>query len=134
LTILKSAPVTDDEVRDKLIEDIDLYNEAIRRGLEVSIKEANAFSQQTKLAVLDPETENADFIKNVIVGQGYTIYEFFEKVAPERYQETLAIGKLRAQVYNEIDFSCLTPEQRMQAETDSFEKLVKELKAKAVVQ
>ncbi len=107
LTILKNAPATDEEVRDKLIEDVVLYNEAIRRGLEVSLEEANAFSQQTKSAVLDPGTENADFIKNVIVSQGYTIDDFFDKVAPERYQKALAIGKLRAQVYNEIDFSSL---------------------------
>lgn len=134
LTVLKNAPATDEEVKDKLIEDTVLYNEAIRRGIEVSLEEANAFSQETKIAILDPETENADFIKNVIVSEGYTIDEFFDTVAPERYQKALAIGKLRAQVYKEIDDSNLTPEQRMKAEIDLFEKFVKELKAKAVVQ
>lgn len=134
LTVLKNAPATDEEVKDKLIEDTVLYNEAIRRGLAVSLDEANAFSQETKIAILDPKTENADFIKNVIVSEGYTIDEFFDTVAPERYQKALAIGKLRSQVYKEIDNSSLTPEQRMKAEIDLFEKLIKELKAKAVIQ
>lgn len=66
-----------------------------------------------------------------------TIDEFFDTVAPPLYQQVLSIGKLRVQVYGEVDKN-LEPnvaiEQKIAVQEQAFDKLAKELKEKAVIE
>ncbi|NPV29525.1 MAG: hypothetical protein HPY58_07700 [Firmicutes bacterium] len=129
--------VSDDEVREKIIEKTVLYEEAKKRGLTVSLEEAKQFSQRMKKEAFGSDVENPELIKNYIEGQGLTIDEFFDKVAPPLYQQALSIGKLRAQIYDETDRRLgpnVPADQRLAAERAAFEKLTRELKEKAVVE
>lgn len=129
--------VPDSVVRDKIVEKIVLFKEAEERGLVVSFQEAKQYSQKMKKESISSNVDNPEFVKNYIQGQGLTIDEFFDTVAPPLYQQALSIGKLRTQVYDEVDKNLepnITIEQKMAAQKQAFDKLTKELKEKAVIE
>lgn len=128
--------VPDNVVRDKIIEKIVLFEEAKKRGLIVSLEEAKQYAQKMKKESISSYVDNPELVKNYIQGQGLTIDEFFDTIAPPLYQKALSIGKLRAQVYDEVAKNLdpnITIEQKMAAQKDAFDNLTKELKDKAIV-
>lgn len=126
--------VKDSEVKEKIIEYNVLWQEAKKLGLEVSIKEAQEYANQTKQslmdAMIDPDnTDNADMIVEYINGTGKSLDEFFADSAVS-YQKMLSIGKLRQSVYSDVAESIskdLGPKELVKAQQGAFESLTEEL-------
>lgn len=125
--------ITDEIVKNKIIETHVLYQEAQRQGLEPSKNEAKEFAlMQKDLLLSEPKPENADLILEYIKGQGLTVDEYFDANV-EGYQKGLALANLRNAIYQEIDKE-MGAEATIEAKNEAFTSLTSDLIAKANVE
>ncbi len=93
--------VSEQTVKNKLIETTVVYQEAKRRGLEPSLNEAKEFAKMQKnLLLSEPKPENADLLIEYIEAQGFTVDEYFEANV-EGYRKGLAMANLRNIIFDE---------------------------------
>lgn len=121
--------------RQALIKQIVLRQEAERRGISVSLKEAESFAETIKNDLLTNQgTPGAKETLEYISGTGQTVDEFFKEAVPD-YQKALIIAKLRSQVAKEtsIRFKSLSQEELEIKKKEEFKKLEQELVEKAHV-
>lgn len=96
---------TEKEVTENLITDTSLITEAESQGLSVSYDEAKSYAEQTRSALEDMDSDQAEEMKNVLADYikalGISEEEYWNEVAPKAYQESLTIGALKQQKFEE---------------------------------
>lgn len=76
--------------------------EAKRRGISVDWKEAlDVAAQQRKLSE-SASNQNPEVTSDLISGMGVTAEDFWTKIMPARYQQSLYVVKLRQDVYSHL--------------------------------
>ncbi len=132
---LKGNIASDQQVIDDLLEKEVAYNEAIKRGLEVSQETAKNFAAETMKTILELGGENLEITMSLARNYNMTLEEYFASEQTIRsYQKALTIGKLREQVYNSVRIDESIPiEKRYELEKNAYDKLIKELESKASV-
>lgn len=133
---LGDRTVSDQEVIDDFVEKEVVYNEALRRGLEVSETEAKDFALETMRGIIETGGEGLELVTQTAKGYNKSIEEYFlNEETIKGYQKALTMGKLREDVYSGIKVDNNTPvEKRYSMEIEAYDKLVQELKDKAVVE
>ncbi len=136
----------DQQVIDNLLRNEVVYNEAVRRGLEVSLEEAKDFSMETLTGIMEMEN-GLESIQLVVMNAqrlNMTLEEYFMSAnAIRAYQKTLTQGKLRAQIYEAIAIDMDMPYDRKypsqkihklhERQEEEYNKLVENLKEKAII-
>jgi len=138
MTFLAAQQVdaSEEAARKALIKQIVLRQEAERRGISVSLQEAESFTDTIKKDLLtNPDTPGAKETLEYISGTGQTIDEFFKEAVPD-YQKALIIAKLRSQIATEtgMKYKSLSPEELEIKKKEEFKKLEQELIEKAHVE
>jgi len=125
--------VSDETVKNKLIETTVIYQEAKRRGLEPSINEAKEFAMmQKKLLLSEPKAENADLIIEYIEAQGFTVDEYFEANV-EGYRKGLAMAHLRNAIFDET-IQKMGAEVTFETKNDVYNSFINDLIAEANIE
>jgi hypothetical protein len=131
----QQADASEEAARQALIKQIVLRQEAERRGISVSLQEAESFAETIKKDLLDnQDTPGAKETLEHISATGQTVDEFFKEAVPD-YQKALIIGKLRSQVAKEtsMQFESLSQQELEVRQKAEFKKLEQELVEKAQV-
>lgn len=125
--------VSDETVKNKLIETNVIYQEAKRRGLEPSLNEAKEFAMMQKALLLsEPKPENADLIIEYIEAQGFTVDEYFEANV-EAYRKGLAMANLRNAIFDET-IQKMGAELTLETKNDVFNSFINDLIVKANIE
>jgi hypothetical protein len=131
----QQVDASEEAAQKALIKQIVLRQEAERRGISVSLQEAESFAETTKKDLLaNQDTPGAKETLEYISGTGLTVDEFFKEAVPD-YQKSLMIAKLRSQVAEEIrtQFKSLSQEELETKQKAEFKTLEQELIEKAHV-
>jgi hypothetical protein len=125
--------VSDETVKNKLIETTVIYQEAKRRGLEPSLNEAQEFAKMQKnLLLSEPKAENADLIIEYIEAQGFTVDEYFEANV-ESYKKGLAMANLRKAIFDET-IQKMGAEVTFETKNDVFISFINDLIGEAKIE
>lgn len=131
----QQVDASEEAAQKALIKQIVLRQEAERRGISVSLQEAESFAETTKKDLLaNQDTPGAKETLEYISGTGLTVDEFFKEAVPD-YQKSLMLAKLRSQVAEEIrtQFKSLSQEELETKQKAEFKTLEQELIEKAHV-
>ncbi len=136
--------VSDQEIIDHFADIIVLYDEAIRRGLEVRVEEARSYVEEMHEPYRNPDKykDNPDemlgiewFIK-FIESQGYTIDDYCEYLMPI-YQKYLTISKLEEQISKEVDDGLgaeVSNEEQWAKRDEAIKEYKKQLREKTIIE
>lgn len=125
--------VSDETVKNKLIETTVIYQEAKRRGLEPSLNEAQEFAKMQKnLLLSEPKPENADLLIEYIEAQGFTVDEYFEANV-ESYKKGLAMANLRNAIFDET-IQKMGAEVTFETKNDVFISFINDLIGEAKIE
>lgn len=126
---------SEEAARQILIKQIVLWQEAERRGLTVSLKEAESFAETMKKDLLDnPEIPGAKETLDFIASTGQTLDEYFQEAIPD-YQKALMIAKLRSEIARETNeqYPSLSQQDLEIKQQEAFSSLEKKLIEEAQV-
>ena len=97
--------LSEKEITEDLITNTSLITEAETQDLSVSLEEAKAFAEQTRKSLEDLNTpeakESKELLTQYIKSLGISEEEYWNEVAPKAYQESLSIGALKQQKFEE---------------------------------
>jgi len=131
----QQVDASEEAARQALIKQIVLRQEAERRGISVSLQEAESIADTIKEDLLaNPGIPGAKETLEYISATGQSVDEFFKEAVPD-YQNALIIGKLRSQVAKEtsMQFKSLSRQELELKKKEEFKKLEQELMEKAHV-